>query len=491
MNLKKLLIICCISVFTFIIGCSVGPNYRKPQLDIPEKWSKTTADGYSSTQVETREWWKIFKDPMLDSLIERAVNSNLDIKIAESRIKEARLQRRMVIAEFMPNVDATGSYTRLEQSNNGLSSLNKSSSSKTTKSKATDLFQAGFDASWEIDIFGGVRRAAEAAAAYIASTKEGKNEVMISLLSEVARNYFDESSSQIRIEKLDALIEAQRKILDLTRAKYDAGLASKLELISSESQLKSIESQKPLLETVKNQSILRLGVLLGQEPNALVSELSDNKASKTEIPEIPVGLPSDLLQRRPDIRRAEFDLKTQTALIGVAKSDLFPKISLTGAFGYQSLELSDLLHKASEAWSFGPSIRWSIFDAGKIRTNIKIQNERQKQALLAYQSTILSSLEDVENALTAYAKERERNNSLNQIIESKQNALDISNDLYKNGLIDLINLQEIESDLYRNQDSLIQSDNIVVNNLIALFKALGGGWEIPSESTVSGSIKKQ
>jgi multidrug efflux system outer membrane protein len=453
----------------------VGPDFQKPQPSIPAQWGELPQTGIVTSQEPVVRWWSVFRDPALDSLIERAVRSNLDLRLARARIREARAQRAFVAADRLPAVDVSGSYTRLRSSEN----VSGSQSAGTSGSGGSqDLFLAGFDAGWELDIFGGVRRSIEAADASLAASVENRRDVLVTLLAEVARNYLEVRGNQKRISIARANIEIQSKTLDLTRGRFEAGLGSKLEIAQAEAQLTTTESQIPALETSMKQAIHRLSVLLGQRPTALTSELSEIAVIPPAPPEVPVGLPSDLLRRRPDVRQAEWELAAATARIGVATADLFPRFSLTGSFGLTSADAGDFFDAGSRFWAVGPAIRWPIFDAGRIRANIQVQNARQEQALVVYENTVLESLEEVENALVAYSKEHSVRRSLVRAVDANRSALEISTELFSKGLVDFLNVLQAQGALSLSQDLLVQSDQRISTSLVSLFKALGGGWEI-------------
>ncbi len=456
----------------FLYGCSVGPNYHPPKMEVAEQWSELPASGVTAAAAlaQVAQWWTVFRDAQLNDLIERAVRSNTDLRIAVARIREARALKGVVAADAYPNVDALGQYSRSRTSENvpgGSSGLE------------SNLFLAGFDASWEIDVFGGVRRAVEAANADIAAAEENRRDVLVTLLSDVAQNYLDLRGNQLRLAITRENIVAQRQTVELTEGRYAAGLSNELEIAQARAQLTTTESQVPPLETAVKRDIHRLGVLLGQEPGVLLSELSAEAPIPPTPPEVPAGLPSDLLKRRPDIRRAERGVAAATARIGVATADLFPKFSLTGTVGQESVSLSDFATPASRFWSIGPTVTWRLFDAGRIRANIKVQDARQEQALGLYEKTVLTALEDVENALVAYSKEQEARRSLTESVEASQRAVNIANELYAKGLTDFLNVLVSQRSLFQAQDALAQSDQRVSSNLVALFKALGGGWETP------------
>jgi len=458
-------------------GCTVGPDYHRPPSNPPAQWSESLSDGESKGSPSIATWWKDFRDPELDSLIDRAVHSNLDLRIAEARVREARAQLGIVDADFWPNVDASGSYARARESANqpvlGQFALPPSVDLE------NDVYQAGFDASWEIDVFGGTRRAVEAADANIAGAVYSRQDVQVTLVSEVARDYVEARGYQQRLAIAQQNIKAEQDAVTLTRDRYKKGLSNNLDAEQATTVLAQTEAEVPLLENGLQASIHHLGVLLGQPPGTLLTELATKAPIPVKPPQVPVGLPSDLLLRRPDIRNAERLLAAATAQIGVATADLYPKFSLTGDIGLESVSTSEFFTSGSRLFSAGPTVQWRIFDAGRIWSNIRVQNARQEQALATYEKIVLTSFEDVENALVAYAKDQTRRVSLEQAVTASQSSLEISRQLYANGLTSFINVLDAERSLYQSQDDLVQSDQTVTEDLIALYKALGGGWEEP------------
>jgi len=481
---KRILLLMEILLVLAVAGCTVGPDFQKPQPSMPEQWGELPQTGVAPGEEPIVRWWSVFRDPVLDSLIEEAVRSNLDLRLARTRIREARAQRGIVAADLYPAVDVTGSYDRLRRSENVSGAQGTSTGdleSASGSGDARDLFLAGFDAGWEIDIFGGLRRSVEAADASVAAAEENHRDVLVTLLAEVARNYLEVRGNQKRISIARANMEIQRKTLELTRGRFEAGLGSKLEIAQAEAQLTTTESQIPALETSMKQAIHRLGVLLGQQPTSLAPRLLEEADIPPAPPEVPVGLPSDLLRRRPDVRQAEWELAAATARIGVATADLFPKFSLTGLAGLSSADAGDFFDGGSRFWSVGPVIRWPIFDAGRIRANIQVQNARQEQALVAYENTVLRSLEEVENALVAYSKEHAVRSSLIRAVDANSTAMEISTELFSKGLVDFLNVLQAQGALSLSQDLLVRSDQRISTSLVSLFKALGGGWEIESD----------
>jgi NodT family efflux transporter outer membrane factor (OMF) lipoprotein len=458
----------CLAIFA---GCAVGPNYQAPRTSVPAQWTSPMAGGETNGPTGLAAWWKNFGDTNLDSLMTMAVRSNLTLRVAESRVREARAKQDVVSGSFWPSVGTSASYSRNRFSRNGFPPL------PSTVALDYNLYNAGFDAAWELDIFGGTRRAEEAASAGVGAAEFGRRDVLVSLLAEVARNYISARGYQQRLAITRQNIRVQQEVLDLASNRFENGLSSDLDVQQATALLTATEAQVPALETSFDQSVYHLGVLLGLPPGALMDEMSVVRPIPLTPPVVPAGLPSDLLQRRPDVQRSERELAAATANIGVARSDLFPKFSLTGFGGLESVSANNWFDYASRTWSAGPMVQWELFEAGSIRANVRVQDAREEQALDSYQQTILTALEDTENALIAYAREQVRRESLSQSEQANQQALDLSTQLYKSGLTDFLHVLDSERSLYASQDSLVQSDQTVSLNLVQLYKALGGGWE--------------
>jgi NodT family efflux transporter outer membrane factor (OMF) lipoprotein len=458
-----------------IAGCTVGPDYHRPLTNAPKQWSDTMAAGETDRSTSIATWWKGFGDKKLDSLVARALASNLDLRMAEARVREARAQLGVTQSDLWPTVDANGSYSRQRLSTN--EPLVNALPSGTALEN--DVYQSGFDASWELDVFGGTRRAVEGARANVVAAVFSQKDVQVTLVSEVARNYVEARSYQSRLAIAIDNIKAQQETVALAHRRFDHGLTTKLDVEQAATVLAQTQAQVPALENGLAVSIHRLGVLLGQDPGSLQKELSAAGPIPTTPPVVPVGLPSDLLLRRPDIRIAERQLAAANARIGVATADLFPKFSLTGNAGLESVSASDWFTAGSRYWSVGPTVQWRIFDAGRIRSNIRVQNARQEEALANYENTVLRGFEDVENALVGYAKEKARNISLREAVATSQSTLDLARQQYADGIATFINVLDAERSLYQAQDDLVQSDQRVTQNLIAVYKALGGGWNPP------------
>jgi NodT family efflux transporter outer membrane factor (OMF) lipoprotein len=455
-----------------LAGCAVGPDYQPPKASASaQQWTSPLAGGETNGPVDLAAWWKNFGDTNLDSLMTVAVQSNLTLRIAEAHVREARAERDVMAGSLWPSVGTSGSYSRNRFGQNSFPPLPPGTPLD------YNLYSASFDAAWELDIFGGTRRAVESASAEIGAAEYGQRDVLVSLLAEVARNYIGARGYQQRLDITRQNIQVQQEIMNLTSNRFENGLSSDLDVQQATALLTATEAEVPSLETGFDQSVRHLAVLLGQPPGALMDEMSVEKSIPLTPPTVPVGLPSDLLQRRPDVQRSERELAAATARIGAAKADLFPKFSLTGFAGLESISTGNFFNYASRDWSAGPTVQWEIFEAGSIRANVRVQNARQEQALDAYQQTVLVALEDAENALTAYAREQTRRESLSQSVQANEQALELSTQLYNSGLADFLGVLDSERSLYAAQDALVQSDQTVSLNLVQLYKALGGGWQ--------------
>lgn len=488
-NCRKLLLSLGLAALCLVIwiGCAVGPNYTPPDTKVPPDWdgqavvtpaqpSKTTAN-----PAILMEWWNAFNDPTLSSLVEMAIRSNLDLRQAEARIRQARAARGVAGAPLYPQVEASALY----QKSQGSSEIAGGGAIATTAG-VRELFQVGLDASWELDIFGGTRRGIEAATADLRAAVEDRHFVLVTLVGDVGTNYINLRGFQQQIEIARKNLEAQKKTAQITHKRFEAGFVGRLDVANADAQVATTEAQIPVLESSARAAIYSLGVLLGREPAALGKELAKALPIPPTPPEIPVGLPSDLVRRRPDIRRAEAQLHAATARIGVATADLFPRFNLTGSFGLSASDIARVGNiGTSKFWSFGPSVTWPVFAGGRIRANIQVQDALQEQALAAYEKTVLTALKDVETALVAYAKEQDRRKSLVEAVASNRQAVDLAMKLYLAGRTDFLNVLTAQRSLYVNEDALTQSTRTQAANLIALYKALGGGWE-KSDKAPSG-----
>jgi len=462
------------SVALILAGCAVGPDYELPRPEVPGSWSSLEAPKEGQTSAaravagDLSEWWKAFGDPALVRLAEQALANSLDLRIAAARVREARALRGVAQGGLLPEVGAGGGYERVRPSEKGFFP---------SSGEAVDHYQAGFDASWEIDVFGGNRRRLEAADADVQASEEGMRDVRVSLLAEIARNYVELRAAQARggIAKLN--LEAQRKTAALIRARLDAGQATELDVSRAEAQVSATASMIPFLETIERRSIHAISLLLGRAPGSSAAELAGAASMPSAPAEIPVGLPTDLLRRRPDLRRAERELAAATSRIGVATADLYPRFFLAGSFGTESLKASDFINPASRAWSFGPSISWSLFQGGRIRANIEVQNARQEQAAIRFEQTLLGALRDVEDALVAHSRNQLRRADLSRSAGLQRRAVELAQERYLQGLADFLVVLEAQRILYAAEDAAAQAEQSVATDAIALYKAVGGGWK--------------
>lgn len=475
---RRILSLACLPLL-FAAACSVGPDYKEPALATPAAWNEAQQKGVDTRPADLARWWTAFNDALLDSLIDRAVRSNLDLRLAEARVREARASRAVVASGLWPTVDTAASYSRSRTSENALNIPSQGGSASGSGIKLErDLFSAGFDANWEIDVFGGVRRSVEAADATIEATEYNRRDVLVTLLGDVARNYVDLRGAQRQLAVARDNLKTQQDSLDLTRVRFNAGLASDLDVARAEAQLNTTASQIPTFESLLKQAAYSLDLLLGSAPGALWRELESEIAIPRLPAEVLVGVPSDLLRRRPDIRVAERRLAAATAQVGSAVADLFPKFFLLGNFGLQSISASDWFTGRSRYWSIGPTISWPIFDAGRIRANIEIRNAQQEQALSEYEKTVLAAFGEVEKSLVNYAQQQARYRSLTDAVAANRRAVAMAQELYVRGLNDYLNVLDTQRALYAAETELAQSEATMAANLIALYKALGGGWEI-------------
>jgi len=448
-------------------ACAVGPEYRPPATTAPARFGETSAEG-----ALPDAWWTTFHDPTLDALVLRAVKSNPDLMAAQSRVREARALRGVASAARFPTANVSGDASRSRTSDNvadfpGLTS---------------NLFQAGFDASWELDVFGGVRRSVEAADADVAASVEDRRDVLVTLVAEVARDYVDLRGAQRRAAIARDNLAAQNATLDLTRKRLAGGVATDLDVARAEAQVQTTASTVPTFDAAARQAMHALAALVAAPSDALVAELGADGAQPPAPPSAPAGLPSELLRRRPDVRRAERRLAAATARIGVATADLYPKFSLTAAAGLASAGLGRFLDAGSRTGSIGGDARWPLLDFGRARSNVAAADAREEQAFAAYESAILASLRDVDDALVASTNERARRASLEAAVAAARRAADLANRRWSAGSTDFLVVLDAQRSVLAAEDALVESDRLAASDFVALCKALGGGWQIESEA---------
>lgn len=449
-----------------LTSCMVGPDYATPPQESPSAWGEAVG----TAPVELNRWWSVFGDPGLDSLVERAVASNRDLRIAQARIREARAQASAAFSDLLPQVDAGASATRVRESANGIIGAGGFSLYRND-------FLATFDAGWEIDVFGGTRRGVQAAEADLQATIQDRNAVLVSLLGEVARNYVELRGHQRQVAGLRRTVVSAQGSLDLTKSRFQAGVATALDVARAEALVATIQANIPLFERDRKRALHRLGVLLGRDPRALEEELRIDGPIPAVPRSVSIGLPSDLLLRRPDVRRAERQLAAATARIGQATADFFPKFSLFGSFGVEALSSGDWFTWPSRLWSLGPSVRIPLFQGGRLEANLEIRSAQAEEARIVFERTFLEALEEVENALTAWLREAERHAALEEAVAANRRALDLADDLHRKGLVSFLDVLEAQRTLYQSEVQLTESSMSRAVDLVALYKALGGGWD--------------
>ena len=441
-------------VLLILVGCkTVGPDYEKPKTEtkLPGDFSGPDDPALQPGTDDLEKWWEVFRDPQLADLIQRAAKQNLDVRIAIARVNESRARVDIASAARSPQVGLGGGGGAAAFGGN-----------------ATGAYGVGIDAGWELDLWGKIDRQVEAATAEFEATVEDQRDVMVTLYAEVARHYLAIRTYQERLRSALKNIDAQKEILKITRGRYDAGLSSRLDVAQAERVLANSESEVPPLRIQLVRSANTIGVLLGQFPKDLREELSTEKPIPVPPDTVSVGVPANLVRQRPDIRGAERRLAAQTARIGVATADLYPQFSLGGSLGVGNLGAGGFL---------GPSMRWTLFDGGRIRSQIKVEDYRVEQAVLTYESTVLQALEEVESAMTAFLESRLRAEAVGRAAEIAREELRLGMYLYKEGLIQFQNVLDAERALFNLENRAADARGETTANLVRLYKALGGGWD--------------
>ncbi len=475
-----------ISLAVFLGGCaSVGPNYQAPVLAAPAHWQESQEKAGVALALEEIAWWKAFGDPVLNNLIEQAAKTNLDLEQARARLIQARTNVTAAGAAAWPSIQGAGSVTR---SGGGIDTTTSTSPSALATASGT-ILQAGFDASWEIDVFGGTRRSVEAARAKLQGSVADLRSTRLTLLGDVAKNYIDLRANQAQREITRRNVEAQQQTVEVTRARFKLGLTTYLDVAQAEAQKAATESNLPSLETSIKQSIHRLGILLGQEPNALKAELSAIRPLPQTTGVMATGLPSDLLARRPDLRQVERQLAAASADIGVAKAELYPKFDLTAALGLQGSTVSNLVKASSgRYWSLVPGVTWNLFDGGKARATVKNKQAVYEENLAKYRASFLKALEEVENALAAYYAEQTKRRILAESVRANDEAVALAKERYRRGLTNFLDVLTAQNSLYTAQSNLSTSEAKLLTDLISLYKALGGGWDAADVRVAEGPV---
>jgi outer membrane protein, multidrug efflux system len=462
----------------FAASCAIGPRYAPPTPLMPATWQEATSAADVADQSILEHWWKSFHDPLLDDLVAQAIHGSLDLKIAAARVREARAARGIAASAALPQVGIHGQSARTERSETVPPFKGVTGESSPFGSRTQNMFEAGFDAGWELDVFGGVRSDVEAAVAQMQAAEESRRDVRVTLLADVARNYAELRGTERQLEILDATVQSQQETVGLAKARFDAGLGTALDVERAEGLLEIMRSRRPELERLTKRATYRLDVLVGREPGAVASTLEKSKPVPWQPPALPELLPSELLGRRPDLRRAEREVAAAAARLRVARSDLFPRFSIGGNFGRRSEDVTDLGSSGSQFWFLVGGVRLPILSGGRIRANIQVHDARQEQAMRQYEKAVLTAVEEVENALSAQTREQRRHATLSAAVAANRRALDLAINRYTSGLENFLSVLDAQRAVYGAEDGLAQSETSAMVSLIAVYKALGGGWSL-------------
>jgi multidrug efflux system outer membrane protein len=473
-------------------GCMVGPNYKAPATTMPATYKELSV-GQTGEAASEVEWWQQFNDPQLTSLVDRAVRANNNVAVAEARLREARAQRQIVQSLLYPQVGIGASALQFRASQ---AALGVPGGMLDTQG---NLYQFGFDASWEVDVFGGLRRRVESAQASEQAVAALRRGVVLLVASETARAYLELRGIQRELQVATTTLEQQRQTLAITEDKQRNGLASNLEVLRARTEVESTAAEIPPLEQAIRQTIHVLSTLLGLEPTALSSEL-ENPLPLPNVPsQLAVGIPSDLLRRRPDIQAAEQQLAAATAQVGVATAQLFPQVVLGGTAGWASRNSNDLFngksthnpingkstHNPSDYYVAGPSINWSIFDGGRRKAGIKLSEAQVEAAKASYQDTVLCAFREVESSLVAVDRTRARLEDLQRMSASARASAEIARSDYERGILDQLTVLDAQRQANRADMLLTQTQMSLAVNIVTLYKALGGGWEVAEPASAT------
>ncbi|WP_419827492.1 efflux transporter outer membrane subunit [Sphingomonas sp.] len=464
-------------------GCTVGPNFEKPRADAPASFAGQPQDVASRTyggNVDAR-WWTSFRDPELASLVDRLAAQNLDLQSAAERIEQARAERRIVGAQGLPNISGRANYTRQRPSENGFVSLVEPAPGAPLE---YSQYMVQAQASWELDLFGRVRRQVEAAQADTQAAIEDRRALALSAIAELAQTYMQLRLAQAQEQVLRRDVAASQARSRLVRDRFREGAASDLEVAQADAQLSQISQDLPGIVTQQARLANALALLLAQQPRTLEAELAARPGVQPLVPPVvPVGLPSDLVRRRPDIREAEARLHAATADTGVAVADFFPRVSLSGVAGFDSLHAGTLFDWMSRMFMVGPTLSLPIFQGGRLTGNLQLRRSEQREAAIAYRKAVLAALHDVDNALTAYAQAQRARADADATNRANQRTLKLAQDRFGQGATDYLDVVQAQSALYASENAVVQANARIETSLVQLYKALGGGWEAVPEPT--------
>ncbi|MGY4661301.1 NodT family efflux transporter outer membrane factor (OMF) lipoprotein [Pseudomonas chlororaphis] len=457
-----------------LAACSVGPDFQRPEGPRVEAWAtpqKAAPSQVVSSPLDER-WWEVFNDPQLSALSRRVLTDNLDLQLATSRLEQSRAARQVVTAERYPTSSASGGYARKRNSGEGLNDP----SGHEGKS-AFNLWDAGFSASWELDFWGRVRRETEAADATLEVAENDRRGVLLAVLAETAQDYIQLRGVQSTRAVTEQNLDVARHSLKLSQLRLADGVATDLDVAEAAAQVATIESQLPALQQRQAQLINALSLLMGEPPQALHAQLAADAPVPQTPRQVAIGLPSQLAERRPDIRQAEARLHAATASIGVAKGDFYPRITLSGNFGSQAMQLSDFGSWGSRQFGIGPQFSLPLFDGGRLRGMLHLREAQQQEAAVAYQQTVLRAWHEIDDQLTRYNSSQLRRDSLAEAVRQNQIALRTAQQQYVEGVVDFVNVLTVQGALLATQEQLVESSTGVSLAMVGLYKALGGGWE--------------
>jgi NodT family efflux transporter outer membrane factor (OMF) lipoprotein len=480
------------TVAVTLSGCAVGPSYRAPQLPPVDEWHTPPAPGAqpaAANDASLAAWWTVLNDQTLNELLDRAVKENKTVEQAIARVRESRARRSIATAGLFPTLDASSSGRNSERRNNGNTSIDDLPDldiGGSGFSTSGESYTAGIDSRWELDLFGGQRRSIEAANANLGASEADLRDALITLLGDVALSYVNVRTTQARLSFAERNIASQREVVDITGWRAEAGIATGLDVEQARSSYAQTLAQIPSLESALVAAMNRLAVLTGQTPGSLHETLADRRAIPVAPRDVISSVPAEVLRRRPDIRGAERRLAAQTAQVGVATAALYPSLSLTGSFGFSANTAGDLFSSGLETTGYGIGLNVPIFRAGALRQQVNAQNALLDQALAGYESTVLTALEEIENALTDWANEQRRHAALVQAATSARTARELALVQYNSGLVDFQTVLTADRQLIATEDALAVSDGELTSNLIRLYKAFGGGWSVfPASSTAA------
>jgi len=471
----------------WLAGCAVGPDYQAPKPQLPGGYHQLDAQQASKTAsgAVNARWWQTFNDPQLNSLIDRAIEGNLTLQQAVLRIAGARQELAQARGGLFPSLNGSAKVTRQQLGLEGLLKANgvtdqldsDTASQLSSLEQPVTLYQGSFDASWELDLWGKVRRQVELADAQTQAAVEQRNDALVSLEAEVARAYLQLRGAQATVATLEQQIAVAQQSWELTQSQQRNGLAPLTDVENARAQLSSLQAQLPQYQSQARQAMNGLAVLLGKTPGALDNELYATKPMPALPQMVPVGIPATLARRRPDIRQAEATLHAQTANIGVSVAQLFPSLSLTGQLGVRNTDVSYLDNWSSHFYSVGPSLSIPVFQGGRLVSSVKLARAQQASAALDYRQTVLTALQDVEIALVSYRADQARVTALDETTGSLQRAFDLASDSYRQGISTFIDVLDAQRQLAQAQEQATQARMQSALDLVALYKALGGGWE--------------